>query len=131
MNSFLLLCDVFSFGFFFEEIEDSKKAFRNYLTFNNLADHFTKPSVRLRTIQIQNSGWGKPDAYVCLHCGWVCSKMVMLKKILKNYKLIYKYLIKSQVHKNQRFLFKEQDGANVKIYLFTNQKMGGGFQNLT
>ena len=31
-----------------------------------------------------------------------------------------KYLVKSQVHKNQRFL-KEKDGTNVKIYLFTNQ----------
>ena len=32
MNSFLLLCDVFSFVFL-EEIEDSKKSFRNHLTF--------------------------------------------------------------------------------------------------
>ena len=31
-----------------------------------------------------------------------------------------KYLVKSQVHTNQRFL-KEKDGSNVKIYLFTNQ----------
>ena len=33
MNSFLLLCDVFSFVFQ-EEIEDTKKTFQNYLTFS-------------------------------------------------------------------------------------------------
>ena len=33
MNSFLLVYDIFSFVFF-EENEDSKKAFRNYLTFS-------------------------------------------------------------------------------------------------
>ena len=46
-----------------------------------------------------------------------------------------KYLVKSQVHTNQRFL-KEKDGTNVKIYLFTNQchcgkKIGvGGFSKI-
>ena len=34
MNLLLLVCSVFSFDFL-EEIEDSKKAFRNYLTFNS------------------------------------------------------------------------------------------------
>ena len=49
--------------------------------------------------------------------------------------MVNKYLVKSQVHKNQRLL-KEKDGTNVKIYLFTNQchcgkKIGvGGFSKI-